>query len=90
MTHLEFKILVDDLFKDYIIRIEWSSEPNSYVLDKKDLIIHFNNFRFWLSKENPIDDFGGTLIYKSSQFDDYEQYLDELIIFKEIILPKYL
>jgi hypothetical protein len=28
--------------------------------------------------------------YSSNVYDDYEKYLDELIIFKELILPKYL
>lgn len=54
------------------------------------LFFQNTNLHFFLSDFMLIDSQTQKTIYQSPRYDDLEQYLDELIIFKELILPKYL
>jgi hypothetical protein len=86
MERLEFKEKVDKLFKDYKILQKNNHIPNVYWLNLFDYVV-FNcrskEFYVYNRVENKY-------IYQSSQFESYEQYYDELIIFKELILPNFI
>ena len=87
MSDIEFKEKVDEMFKEYPIRIKLHYMPNQYwITDDKS--IGFDSKYFWLV-DNKIRKYNIT-IYRSSHFQSIEEFYDEIIIFKELILLKYL
>lgn len=81
MTENEFLIKKIELFIDYPL-----------IINGNLMTFELNNrFRLIIDKiAYFIDDFVNEESYKSSLFQDGEQLLDELIIFKELSLQKYL
>ena len=86
MTEQEFKYKVDELFSGYKIVTNWIHKPNTFFLIKNIVItFSFDDHYFYISEHLSLND-----MYMSPKYDDYEQCFDELIIFKELILPKLL
>ena len=86
MTQKEFKENVDELFKEFEIYEDIAFKANPIKINENHLIEFFSDMFFIVKIENDHI----IAIYTSEEFDNYETYFDELIIFKELILPKYL
>ena len=90
MTQAEFKINANKLFKGYKIYRVWSNNyPNDYELTS-DISLNFRFEKEFTLIKKRYDIFNDDIIYKSPRYSTYEEFFDELIIFKELILPKYL
>ena len=85
MTPEKFKIQVDELFSEYKNYHTLKFTPNDKHINK-NIVLLFGIVNFGLMDRN-IDD---TVLYKGNLSGDYEKILDDLIIFKELILPRYL
>lgn len=89
MTREEFIVKINKLFKDFEIRKSQNSIVYSYYINHSQYIIIYSTQPLICYLVGiPFD-----IIYQSSYYDDfksYEEFYDDLIIFKELILPKYL
>lgn len=88
MIREQFKEKVDEMFKDFkVLRIN-KEEPNHYLINEKNnYTIEFFSTRFFIVQINKDYSYA---IHASDRYDDYETYLDEIIIFKELSMQKYL
>ena len=90
----EFSDKVNELFKGRITDLPFY---RIYITDKLLLSINISPFvnigydHYLLIYNNLNDDHEvASVLYRSGMIDNLEQMYDELIIFKELILPKYL
>jgi hypothetical protein len=86
MTKFDFINEVDEVLIKYKIKKIFDTFPNDYWLNDTIWIrFYYKSFRLWdkSSLQN-------IMLYESPTYDSYEKTLDELIIFKELVLPKYL
>lgn len=87
MLEQEFREKVKNLFQDFEKFKEYDNSliPDYKLNDEIFLTIIESGIYYTIGNHTKPD-----LIYKSPIYDDFETFYDELIIFKEFILPKYL
>ena len=76
---------INDLFPEYKLVDIFTNDENQSVrrINKMYLMIFNNPYEYKFESDYDV-------LYKSSLFEYREQLIDDLIIFKELILPKYL
>lgn len=93
MITKEEKHKIDDLFHNLEIKIKNDIHPNSYWINKyKNIrtVCTANSYSFRITDGSFDKNHIPIFLYKTKKCDTFEEFFDELIIFKELILPKYL
>jgi hypothetical protein len=79
---------INYLFNKFKIKSINTFIPNSHWITndiRTVFVLGYNQYRFGIRH-----DFDNKFLYTTPICDSFEQFYDELIIFKELILPKYL